>query len=83
MVRCEALPYRQAGREGTAGEGQGMRATQGAGQDARPGAGRRPLGPALLAAGTLCLLAAGGLLWWHRGAAVFESIASAAIAWCL
>ena len=49
-----------------------------------PGAARaRPtLGLGLLAAGTLCLVAAGGLLWWHRGAAVFEDVVSAAIAWC-
>jgi hypothetical protein len=58
-----------------------MRATQGAGDDT--GRRRSPIGPALLAAGTICLIAAGGLLWWRRGAAVFEDIASAAIAWCM
>jgi hypothetical protein len=61
-----------------------MRATQ----DASPPPGGRSvpgggfLGVGLLAAGTLCLVAAGGLLWWRRGAAVFEDVASAAIAWC-
>jgi hypothetical protein len=66
-----------------------MRATQDAARPAaddpvsgraRPGGGI--LGIGLLAAGTLCLVAAGGLLWWRRGAAVFEDVASAAIAWC-
>lgn len=53
-----------------------MRAMQGARRQV-------PLGPTLLAAGAFCLIAAGGLLWWHRGAAVFEDIVAAAIAWCL
>lgn len=54
-------------------EAQGMDSSS----TARPG-----LGFTLIAAGTLCLVAAGGLMWWRRGAAVFEDIASAALAWC-
>ena len=46
------------------------------------GSGRPTLGLGLLAAGALCLVAAGGLLWWRRGAAVFEDVVSSAIAWC-
>lgn len=30
----------------------------------------------------ICLLAAGTLLWWHAGEAVFTSMVTAAIAWC-
>jgi hypothetical protein len=49
---------------------------------AQEASGRPTLALGLLAAGTLCLVAAGGLLWWRRGPAVFEDIVAAAIAWC-
>jgi len=45
-----------------------------------PGLGRAGL--ALAGAGIGCALAAGLLLWWARGAAVFTDMAAAAIAWC-
>jgi hypothetical protein len=37
---------------------------------------------ALLAGSVLCLVAAGGLLWWRYGGAVFNDMVSAAVAWC-
>jgi hypothetical protein len=36
----------------------------------------------LLAGAAICLVGAGLLLWWHRGAAVFSDVVLAAIAWC-
>jgi hypothetical protein len=43
--------------------------------------GRTGLRIALGAA--LCLVAAGGLLWWREGGAVFASLVTTAFAWCL
>jgi hypothetical protein len=45
-----------------------------------PGLGRAGL--ALAGAAVGCVLVAGLLLWWARGAAVFTDMAAAAIAWC-
>ena len=44
----------------------------------------RPLGAArvLVGLGLLSLMAAGGLLWYRHGAAVFSDYAFAALAWC-
>ena len=36
----------------------------------------------LLVLGGLFVVAAGGLLWFRHGAAVFSDYASAALAWC-
>jgi hypothetical protein len=36
----------------------------------------------LVAGAAICLVGAGLLLWWHRGAAVFSDVVLAAIAWC-
>lgn len=47
---------------------------------ARNGAGA--LGIALWSAATLCLVAAGLVLWDARGAGVFTDVLAAAIAWC-
>lgn len=47
---------------------------------ARNGAGS--LGLALWSAATLCLVAAGLVLWDARGAGVFTDVLAAAIAWC-
>lgn len=41
-----------------------------------------PLALGLLGAATLCLLAAGGLMWWRHGPAVFADMMQAGIAWC-
>ncbi|WP_375457614.1 hypothetical protein [uncultured Enterovirga sp.] len=30
----------------------------------------------------LCLVAAGGLMWWKHGDAIFGSMVTAALAWC-
>jgi hypothetical protein len=45
---------------------------------------RRSGRPALLVAGAaaLSLVAAGLLLWWQHGAAVFSDTVLAALAWC-
>ena len=45
---------------------------------------RRAARPALLLVGgaAICLVGAGLLLWWHRGAAVFSDLVLAALAWC-
>ena len=40
------------------------------------------LGFGLVAASVVCLIAAGGLLWWRRGEAVFGDVVLAALAWC-
>ncbi|WP_194164625.1 hypothetical protein [Microvirga thermotolerans] len=42
----------------------------------------RLLGRVLIAGAVLCLVGAGGLLWWRQGAAVFSDVVSAALAWC-
>lgn len=36
----------------------------------------------LVAAAVLCLVASGGLLWWHYGSAVFNDLVTATLAWC-
>jgi hypothetical protein len=41
-----------------------------------------PIGRALLASAALCLVAAGSLLWWRNGAAVFSDMVLGALAWC-
>jgi hypothetical protein len=45
---------------------------------------RRPpgLGLSLLVASAMCLVVAGGLLWWRRGDAVFSDMVLSALAWC-
>jgi hypothetical protein len=42
----------------------------------------RRLGAVLIAAAVLCLVATGGLLWWHQGGAIFSDMVSATLAWC-
>lgn len=37
----------------------------------------------LLVAAVTCLVAAGALLWWRHGDAVFATLVSGALAWCL
>lgn len=44
--------------------------------------GSSSLGIALWSATTLCLVAAGLVLWDARGAGVFTDVLAAAIAWC-
>lgn len=36
----------------------------------------------LFAGAVLCLVASGGLLWWHYGGAIFTDMVSATLAWC-
>lgn len=48
--------------------------------ETRPG--DRPLALALAGGAALCLVAAGGLMWWKHGDAVFGSLVTAALAWC-
>lgn len=50
--------------------------------DAPSATGLGPLGRALIAAGVLLFVAAGGLMWWRHGDAVFASYVQAALAWC-
>jgi hypothetical protein len=38
--------------------------------------------PIILAGAGLCLIAAGLLLWWRYGPAVFNDFVLAALAWC-
>lgn len=45
-------------------------------------AGEGRLALALAACAALCLVAAGGLMWWKHGGAVFGSLVTAALAWC-
>ncbi len=45
-----------------------------------PASGR--FGWVLVAVAVLCLVAAGGLMWWRQGDAVFGSLVTAALAWC-
>jgi hypothetical protein len=40
------------------------------------------LGRGLLLAAALCVLAAGGLLWWRHGGDVFGAYLLTAMAWC-
>lgn len=42
----------------------------------------RRAGLALVAAAFLCLVAAGSLLWWHYGGAIFSDMVVATLAWC-
>ncbi len=39
-------------------------------------------GPAMVAVGVGCLVAAGAVLWWRQGDAVFSDMVLAALAWC-
>ena len=48
--------------------------------DDRPDSNRLALG--IAAGAALCLVAAGALLWWKQGDAVFASMVTAALAWC-
>src|SRR3954470_13013058 len=48
--------------------------------DAAPRPAR--LAPLLLVGAGLAFVAAGSLLWWRHGAAVFTDFAVAALAWC-
>ena len=43
----------------------------------------RSLGRVLIGLSLTLLAAAGGLLWWDRGAAVFGELMLAGLAWCL
>ncbi|WP_162820712.1 hypothetical protein [Microvirga calopogonii] len=36
----------------------------------------------LLAGAVLCLVAAGGILWWRYGGAVFNDLVLTTLAWC-
>ena len=42
----------------------------------------RRVGFALVAAAILCLVAAGSLLWWHYGGAIFSDLVLTTLAWC-
>jgi hypothetical protein len=42
----------------------------------------RRMGAVLIAAAVLCLVASGGLLWWHQGGAIFSDLVSTTLAWC-
>jgi hypothetical protein len=42
----------------------------------------RRTGAVLIVAAVLCLVASGGLLWWHQGGAIFNDMVSATLAWC-
>ncbi len=42
----------------------------------------RRTGWALVAAAVLCLVGAGGLLWWHQGSAIFNDLVLTTLAWC-
>lgn len=42
----------------------------------------RQIGPVLIGAAVLCLVASGGLLWWRYGGSVFNEIVLAGLAWC-
>jgi hypothetical protein len=42
----------------------------------------RQMGRALITAAILCLVGAGGLLWWRYGGAVFNDMVLAGLAWC-
>lgn len=46
------------------------------------GPGSHRLALSVAAAAALCLVAAGALLWWREGDAVFASLVTAALAWC-
>ena len=48
--------------------------------DSRPGDHRLAL--SLAGGAALCLVAAGTLLWWKHGVAVFGSMVMAGLAWC-
>lgn len=42
----------------------------------------RRTGRALILAAVLCLMGAGGLLWWHQGGAIFNDLVLTTLAWC-
>jgi len=48
-----------------------------------PEEGTRSLGRMLIVLALALAAAAGGLLWWERGAAVFSELMLAGLAWCL
>lgn len=48
----------------------------------QPTASERRTGLALVAGAILCLVGAGGLLWWRYGGAIFNDMVSSALAWC-
>ena len=39
-------------------------------------------GPAMVVAGVGSLVAAGAVLWWRQGDAIFSDMVLAALAWC-
>lgn len=48
----------------------------------QPAIRERRMGVALIAAAVLCLVASGGLLWWHQGGAIFSDLVLTTLAWC-
>ncbi len=42
----------------------------------------RRIGATLIGAAVLCLVASGGLLWWHQGGAIFSDLVLTTLAWC-
>ncbi|SCZ05275.1 hypothetical protein SAMN02927923_03701 [Microvirga guangxiensis] len=44
--------------------------------------GERRTGLILVGAAVLCLVGAGGLLWWHQGGAIFNDLVLTTLAWC-
>jgi hypothetical protein len=58
-----------------------MKATTIRERDSRSGRSNRS-GRLLLASGLALVVAAGLLLWWRFGAAIFNDTVSAALAWC-
>lgn len=48
----------------------------------QPTISERRTGLALVAAAVLCLVAAGSLLWWHYGGAIFSDLVLTTLAWC-
>jgi len=47
-----------------------------------PSTGERTAGRALISGAVLCLLGAGGLLWWRYGASVFTEMIASGLALC-
>ena len=46
------------------------------------GGGLAGPGRVLIGLAVACLAAAGGLLWWVKGSAVFSEVVLAGVAWC-
>jgi len=40
------------------------------------------LGRALIVGAVVCLIGAGGILWWRHGGAIFDDMVLGALAWC-